>query len=69
VSFEFQTRDIHNETFSHQKANGPNGSGAMRPVRAGVPIIHRIYSYGLDPQSFMTQFFTIPLSVFLQRMC
>jgi hypothetical protein len=47
ITFEFQKRDIRNNTISHQQSGDNLGEGEMCPVRAVVEVVQRIYSYGI----------------------
>jgi hypothetical protein len=75
ITFEFQKRDIRNDTISHQKSGDKLGSGEMCPVRAAAEVIKRIYSYNIPkekirdtPINFIQlgpTAYTIPSSLFL----
>jgi hypothetical protein len=77
ITFEFQKRDIRNDTISHQQSGDKEGTGSMCPVKAAISIIRRIYSYGpLQDKVHDTQInlvrsgsdlFSIPSTMFLQR--
>jgi hypothetical protein len=77
ITFEFQKRDIRNDTISHQQSGDKEGTGNMCPLKAAISIVRRIYSYGLlqgkvhDAQINLVRsgsdLFTIPSSMFLQR--
>jgi hypothetical protein len=47
ITFEFQKRDIGNDTISHQHSGDSMGAGEMCPVRAAAEIITRINSYNI----------------------
>jgi hypothetical protein len=47
ITFEFQKRDIRNDTISHQRSGDSLGSGEMCPVRAAAEIVTRIHSYNI----------------------
>ncbi len=47
ITFEFQKRNIRNDTISHQHSGYSLDSGEMCPVRAAAEIIMRIHSYNI----------------------
>ena len=73
LTFEFQKRDIRNDIISNDSTEG----GKMCPVLAAAAIVKRIRSYNISSIPFEDiqinyvksggGFFTIPSSVFLQR--
>jgi hypothetical protein len=77
ITFEFQKRDIRNDTISHQRSGDRLGSGCMCPVQAAIAIVKRLYSYNIPCEKLRdtpinmvrsaNQYFTIPASMFLQR--
>ena len=52
ITFEFQKREIRNDTISHQRSGDTLGKGEMCPVRAAVATILRIHAYHLPPEKF-----------------
>jgi hypothetical protein len=52
LTFEFQKKDIRNETISHQKSGDKLVLGHMCPVKEAVNIVRRIHSYGLPSEKF-----------------
>jgi hypothetical protein len=78
ITFEFQKREIRNDTISHQGSGDILGEGEMCPVRAAVEIVKRIYSYGIpedETKDIQINFvklgsltYTIPSSVILVRL-
>ncbi len=48
ITFEFQKRDVRNDTISHQRSGDSLGFGEMCSVRAAAETILRIYSYGIQ---------------------
>jgi hypothetical protein len=77
ITFEFQKRDVRNDTISHQRSGDKQGQGEMCPVRAAVEIIKRIHAYNLprdhvrDIQINFIQWesmsYTIPSSLILLK--
>jgi len=76
ITFEFQKREIRNDTISHQNVNrGEKKRVYMCPVRAAASIVQHLASYGIPPEKFRdTQlnyvqsgksFYHIPSTVFL----
>jgi hypothetical protein len=47
ITFEFQKKDVRDETVSHQKSFDKINGGEMCPVRAAAEIIKRIHSYNI----------------------
>jgi len=47
ITFEFQKRDIRNDTISYQQSGDILGDGEMCPDRAAIETVTRIYSYGI----------------------
>jgi len=78
ITFEFQKRDIRNDTISHQRSGDILREREMCPVRAAVEIVKRIYSYGLPEDKIKdiqinfvklgSLTYTIPSSVILVRL-
>jgi hypothetical protein len=50
ITFEFQKKDIRNETISHQRSSDKIDGGEMCPVRAAAETIKRIYSYNIPKE-------------------
>jgi hypothetical protein len=50
ITFEFQKKEVCNDTISHQRSGDSIGNGEMCPVRAASEIIKRIYSYNISPE-------------------
>jgi len=75
ITFEFQKREIRNDTIFHQKSKDVVGAGEMCPVRAAICLILRIVEYEIpsdqlrDTQINYVQMdgkgFTIPSSLVL----
>jgi hypothetical protein len=75
VTFEFQKKEVRNDTISHQRSGDKIGNGKMCPVRAATSLILRIVAYNLPTDKFMdTQInyvqidgkgFTVPSSLVL----
>jgi len=49
ITFEFQKKEIRNDTISHQCLGDKLGSGEMCPVRAVIEIVLRIVAYDFLP--------------------
>jgi hypothetical protein len=49
ITFEFQKREIRNDTISHQKSKDVVGAGEMCPVRAAICLTLRIVEYEFPP--------------------
>ncbi len=49
ITFEFQKKDVRNETVSHQKSFDKINGGEMCPVHAAAEIVKRIHSYNIPP--------------------
>jgi hypothetical protein len=47
ITFEFQNKDIRNETISHQKSFDKINGGEMCPVHAAAEIVRHIHSYNI----------------------
>jgi hypothetical protein len=75
ITFEFQKRNVRNDTISHQKSGDKLNSGEMCPVRAAAEVIKRIHSYNIPKEqirdtpinfeNFGSINYTIPSSLFL----
>jgi len=52
ITFEFQKRDIRNNTILHQRSGDKLRKGEMCPVRAAVEIALKIHSYQLPQDKF-----------------
>jgi hypothetical protein len=53
ITFEFQKREIRNDTISHQNVNrGEKKRVYMCPVRAAASIVQHLASYGIPPEKF-----------------
>jgi hypothetical protein len=77
ITFEFQKKDVRNDTISHQKSFDKINGGEMCPVRAAAEIVKRIHSYNIPkdkipdtPINYIEvahKGFTIPSSVILAK--
>jgi len=77
ITFEFQKKEVRNDTISHQLSGDKIGQGEMCPVKAAIAIISRIVEYDLPPDKlrdnkinylqFDGKGFSIPSSLILQR--
>jgi hypothetical protein len=77
ITFEFQKKDVRDETVSHQKSFDKINGGEMCPVRAAAEIVRRIYSYNIPrdkvkdtPINYVEvngKGFTIPSSLILTK--
>jgi hypothetical protein len=77
ITFEFQKKDVRNDTISHQKSFDKINGGEMCPVRAAAEIVKRIHSYNIPkdkirdtPINYIEvdqKGFTIPSSVILLK--
>jgi hypothetical protein len=50
ITFEWQKRDIHDDTITHQVSKNSIGEGIMCPVRAAAELISTLYNSGI-PQT------------------
>jgi hypothetical protein len=46
ITFEFQKKEVRNDTISHQRSGNKIGYGEMCPVRATIQLVLRIDDYG-----------------------
>ena len=77
ITFEFQKKEVRNDTISHQRSGDKIGDGKMCPVRAAIEIVLRIvkYNYPVDKvRDIQINYveldgkgFTIPSSMILLR--
>jgi len=77
ITFEFQKKEVRNDTISHQRSGDKIGDGKMCPVRAAIEIVLRIvkYNYPIDKvRDIQINYveldgkgFTIPSSMILLR--
>jgi len=77
ITFEFQKKEVRNDTISHQLSGDKTDQGEMCPVKAAIAIVLRIVEYDLPPDKLRdtkinyVQFdgkgFSIPSSMILQR--
>jgi hypothetical protein len=77
ITFEFQKKEVHNDTISHQCFGDSIGNGEMCLVRAALEIFKRIYSYNIPPEKLTNapincreidgKGFTIPSSLMLLK--
>jgi hypothetical protein len=77
ITFEFQKKEVRNDTISHQRSGDSIGLGEMCPVLATTKLISRIKSYRIPPEKlsdtpinyveFDGKGFTIPSSLILQK--
>jgi hypothetical protein len=78
ITFEFQKKDVRDDTISHQKSGDTLGGCEMCPVRAARELILRLRSYNIPPKKFADtpinyveldgRSFTIPSSLILLRL-
>jgi len=77
VTFEFQRKDVRNDTISHQRSGDSIAMGEMCPVKAMAALIKKIRSYGIPEEKLgdipinFVQFdgkgFSIPSSLILVK--
>jgi len=77
VTFEFQKKEVRNNSVSHQRSSDKVGMGEMCPVKAAIATIRCIVEYDLPPEKFRDtpinyvqfegQEFTAPPSMVLQH--
>jgi hypothetical protein len=77
ITFEFQKKEIRNDTISHQRSGDKLGSGKMCPVWAAMEIVLRIVAYDFLPDKLINiqinyiefdgKGFLIPSSMILLR--
>jgi hypothetical protein len=77
ITFEFQKKEVRNDTISHQLSGDKIEQGEMFPVKAAIAIILCIVEYDLPPDKlrdtkinylqFEGKGFSIPSSLILQR--
>jgi len=78
ITFEFQKKDVRDDTISHQKSGDTLGGCEMCPVRAARELILRLRSYNIPSKKFADtpinyveldgRSFTIPSSLILLRL-
>jgi len=52
VTFEFQKKEVRNNSVSHQRSSDKVGMGEMCPVKAAIATIRCIVEYDLPPEKF-----------------
>ena len=52
ITFEFQKKEVRNDTISHQRSGDSLGKGEMCPIRAAAVIVKEIASYKQDSPRF-----------------
>jgi hypothetical protein len=77
ITFEFQKKEVRNDTISHQKSSDTMGKGEMCPVRAAADIVMRLRSYNIPGNAFQdtpinfvksgASYYTIPGTMFLSK--
>jgi hypothetical protein len=77
ITFEFQKKEVRNDTISHQRSGDSIGDGKMCPVRAAIELILCIVEYNIPPAklqdtqinyvAFEGKGYTIPSSMILSR--
>jgi hypothetical protein len=78
ITFEFQKKDVRDDTISHQRSGDTLGNCEMCPVRAARELILQLRSYNIPPDKFADtpinylelegRSFTIPSSLILIRL-
>ncbi len=53
ITFEFQKKNVRDETISHQKSFDNIDGGEMCPIRAAAEIIKQLYSYNIPREEIM----------------
>jgi hypothetical protein len=53
ITFEFQKKEVRDDTISHQRSGDRNNNGPMCPVKACISLILRAQTFPLSPDQLM----------------
>jgi hypothetical protein len=77
ITFEFQKKEVRNDTISHQKSGDTVAFGEMCPVRATIALVKQLYAYRYSDEQVQDlpinylemdgKSYTIPSSLILLR--